>query len=282
MKLDLKPTKTPDSFPRVFFNRQTRSDDVVEYAVCSYNSHTNEAGKTIKTDVRRIGVIHGADGLGKIEFNARFLRYHPEFKGLEVRRMRASKGGKMDVVCFELPPPQLEVSGGGLCLSSELESGGVFSNSEQDTKLESPVFTSSYRVYYEDTDAGGIVYHANYLKFCERARTDFLRDGLGIKQSTMLQESKKGFVITSIEAKFISSAHLDELLTVSCEPLQVKRASLKIYQEIKNEEGKVLFAMSSTLGFVDLARGRPEAIPEDVRDFFQRYVVSSEKEKRRV
>ena len=95
------------------------------------------------------------------------------------------------------------------------------------------MFTHQSRVYYEDTDAGGIVYYANYLKFCERARTEWLR-GMGMAQSTML-EQKQGFVIKSIKGNYISSAKLDDLLTVTCIPTKVGFTSLKIFQQVYNQ-----------------------------------------------
>ena len=96
--------------------------------------------------------------------------------------------------------------------------------------MTAKVFTNQSRVYYEDTDAGGIVYYANYLKFCERARTEWLR-GMGMSQSSML-EQKQGFVIKNIKGNYISSAKLDDLLTVTCIPTKARFASLKIFQQV--------------------------------------------------
>ena len=67
-------------------------------------------------------------------------------------------------------------------------------------------FSVNYRVYYEDTDAGGIVYHANYLKFCERARTEWLRT-MGMSQNKML-EDKEGFVIVNLSARYSTVPNL--------------------------------------------------------------------------
>ena len=73
-------------------------------------------------------------------------------------------------------------------------------------------FCSSFRVYYEDTDAGGIVYHANYLKFCERVRSDFVREVVGFSQRDALkgatQGTGHGFVMTKFNGKFIAPAQL--------------------------------------------------------------------------
>ena len=99
--------------------------------------------------------------------------------------------------------------------------------------METKVFSHNSRVYYEDTDAGGIVYYANYLKFCERARTEWLR-GMNLSQCKMLEE-KKGFVIRKIKGSYISSARLDDYLTVTCIPKKVKFASLEVYQQVFNQ-----------------------------------------------
>ena len=73
------------------------------------------------------------------------------------------------------------------------------------------VFSRTFRVYYEDTDAGGRVYHANYLKFCERTRTDFVREVLGYRQSEHLQADQKGFVVTKLNAAFMAGAGLAKM-----------------------------------------------------------------------
>ena len=105
------------------------------------------------------------------------------------------------------------------------------------------------RIYYEDTDAGGIVYHTNYIKFCERARSEaFFQAGLNF--------TKEGgyFVVSSIEAKFIASAVLGDEVFVRTKILELKKASLVLGQEIykfddKNAE-KLLFRATITLAFM--------------------------------
>ena len=126
------------------------------------------------------------------------------------------------------------------------------------------VFKSEFRVYYEDTDVGGRVYHANYLKFCERTRTDFVREVLGYKQSEHLQEDKKGFVVSSLKARFLAGAKLEDELIVTCIPVSLRKASLEMYQEVIDKHSqKVLFAMQSTIAYVNFATDRPEVIPEE-------------------
>ncbi|WP_459813499.1 YbgC/FadM family acyl-CoA thioesterase [Campylobacter concisus] len=105
------------------------------------------------------------------------------------------------------------------------------------------------RIYYEDTDVGGIVYHTNYIKFCERARSEaFFQAGLNF--------AKEGgyFVVSSIEAKFIASAVLGDEVFVRTKILELKKASLVLEQEIykfddKNAE-KLLFRATITLAFM--------------------------------
>ena len=74
----------------------------------------------------------------------------------------------------------------------------------------------SYRIYYEDTDAGGVVYYANYLKFFERARTDFLRD-LGVSQNELMDKEKIAFVVRKCEIHYVKPAKLDDLVEIEIE-----------------------------------------------------------------
>ncbi len=105
------------------------------------------------------------------------------------------------------------------------------------------------RIYYEDTDAGGIVYHTNYIKFCERARSEaFFKAGLNFTKESGY------FVVLSLEAKFIASAVLGDEVFVRTKILELKKASLVLEQEIykfddKNVE-KLLFRATITLAFM--------------------------------
>ena len=117
------------------------------------------------------------------------------------------------------------------------------------------------RVYYDDTDAGGVVYHANYLKFCERARSDlFYEKG----KSPAINGGH--FVVRRLEADFIKSAKLGDLIEVKTKLLELKNASLLLHQEVLKEE-EVLFRMTSTLAFVK--EGKPMRIDEETKAFFQ-------------
>ncbi len=93
------------------------------------------------------------------------------------------------------------------------------------------MFSFPIRVYWEDTDAGGIVFYANYLKFMERARTEWLRS-LGISQFALKQETGGMFVVTDTQLKYLQPARLDDVLLVSCAMLAKGRATLQITQKI--------------------------------------------------
>lgn len=95
----------------------------------------------------------------------------------------------------------------------------------------STAFTHPVRVYWEDTDAGGIVFYANYLKFMERARTEWLRS-LGVEQRALKERSGGMFVVTETQLKYLSPARLDDVLIVSAEIIEKGRSSLKIKQQI--------------------------------------------------
>ncbi|NMP16763.1 MULTISPECIES: tol-pal system-associated acyl-CoA thioesterase [unclassified Thalassotalea] len=121
-------------------------------------------------------------------------------------------------------------------------------------------FTYQLRVYYEDTDAGGIVYYANYLKFAERARTEWLR-ALGINQSFFL-EQKLGFVVRKVEMDNKASAKLDDLLTITTTISNLKKASLQFKQDIHNQDGVLLCSISVLVASVNLEKARPCPIPQ--------------------
>ncbi|WP_345980937.1 YbgC/FadM family acyl-CoA thioesterase [Sulfurimonas sp. HSL3-2] len=101
------------------------------------------------------------------------------------------------------------------------------------------------RVYYEDTDVGGVVFYANYLKFCERARSEaFFERGL----SPVMQNGH--FVVKELTASYNSSAKLGDILHVKTSLVELKKVSFKLHQEVYRDEEK-LFEMDITLAFVD-------------------------------
>jgi len=116
------------------------------------------------------------------------------------------------------------------------------------------------RVYYEDTDAGGVVYHANYLKFFERARTEMLR-AMGYEQDELL--AKKGilFVVRSVQVDYLKPARFNEQLQVSAEVIMAKNASLAFEQEI-TRGNDVLCKSIIRIACLDAGTMRPKAIPK--------------------
>ena len=120
-------------------------------------------------------------------------------------------------------------------------------------------FALPVRVYYEDTDAGGVVYYANYLKFCERARTEWLRT-LGVSQQTLIDEQRLAFVVRSLQADYLASARLDDALTVVTRVATLRRASILFEQQVMRGQ-ELLFTTRVLLASIDLHRQKPVAIP---------------------
>ncbi len=126
-------------------------------------------------------------------------------------------------------------------------------------------FTWPVRVYWEDTDAGGIVYYANYLKFMERARTELLRS-FGIHQSRLAQERGLIFAIVSLSLDYRLPARLDDLLMVTCEVATEGRASFVFEQSIWRErvDGELLSTGRTRVACVDAKSLRPRPLPEEL------------------
>jgi acyl-CoA thioester hydrolase len=119
-------------------------------------------------------------------------------------------------------------------------------------------FIWNVRVYYEDTDAGGIVYYANYLKFFERARTEWLR-ALDVNQHTLLAEHDALFVVKSVSAEYHAPARLDDELKLTVSIEKIGRASIVFQQEAWRGE-QLLNTARVKVGCVD-ASLRPRAVP---------------------
>ncbi len=99
-----------------------------------------------------------------------------------------------------------------------------------DTAQRVPAFQHALRVYWEDTDAGGVVFYANYLKFFERARTEWLRT-LGVGQQALREASGAIFVVSDTTLRYLSPARLDDLLHISVMPVETGRASMTLQQQ---------------------------------------------------
>lgn len=122
------------------------------------------------------------------------------------------------------------------------------------------LFTTTVRIYYEDTDAGGIVYYANYLKFFERARTEWLR-ALGIQQQQLLDDEGAAFVVRSATVDYLAGARLDDELSLRLQVEKLGRASVQFSQQAWRSDTLVA-AASVKIGCVDAATMRPRAVPD--------------------
>lgn len=131
---------------------------------------------------------------------------------------------------------------------------------------DSPDFTLRVRVYYEDTDAGGIVYHANWLRWFERARTDWLRM-LGVEHSRMLAQDGVGFVVRDLSIDYRRPARLDEELLIDVRLAEARRATWTLVQHARRpEHDEALVRATLRIAAVHLASGRPTAIPKDLAE----------------
>ncbi|WP_137388166.1 tol-pal system-associated acyl-CoA thioesterase [Rhodoligotrophos defluvii] len=124
------------------------------------------------------------------------------------------------------------------------------------------------RVYYEDTDFSGFVYHANYLKFCERARSDWLRL-IGLHHHELMEREEGaggglGFVVRRLTADFLKPAVMDDVLEVVTDAVALTRARLTLSQTILRGEER-LFVLTVTVAVVD-RRGRPRRLPQQLLD----------------
>lgn len=122
-------------------------------------------------------------------------------------------------------------------------------------------FQFQVRVYYEDTDLGGVVYYANYLRFFERARSEWLRS-LGVNQERMAAVEGVGFVVARAEIDFKAGARLDDLLTVSVKPVEVKRSYLWLEQEARLEDGRLCASARIQAACVRHKDMKPLPLPE--------------------
>lgn len=130
-----------------------------------------------------------------------------------------------------------------------------------------------YRVYYEDTDAGGIMYHGNFINFCERGRSELLRE-IGLPASQVVEKLGTGFVVRHLEAEYLKMARLDDLLTVKTALKSMKNSSFTMEQTIfmdENNQKVAVFKMDVTLVCIDMA-GKPTRIPDALRQKFDDYL----------
>ena len=121
------------------------------------------------------------------------------------------------------------------------------------------------RVYYEDTDSGGVVYYANYLKFLERARTEWLRS-FGVQQDELAQQDGLIFAVRSVQLEYVKPAKFNDLLDVSVAISKAGKASLTFDQTICQAEGdkQLLCAGQVKIACLTADTLRPQAIPEKI------------------
>ena len=122
----------------------------------------------------------------------------------------------------------------------------------------------SIRVYWEDTDAGGVVFYANYLRFFERARTEWLR-GLGVGQQRLRDEAGLLFVVSDTRVRYLSPARLDDTLHVTVSVREAGRASMRLAQQAWRD-GTLLADGDIRIGCVDAGTFRPQRIPSSILD----------------
>ena len=138
-------------------------------------------------------------------------------------------------------------------------------------------FNWPVRVYWEDTDAGGIVYYANYLKFFERARTEWLRS-LGLAQSELAAQSGLVFVVADLQLRYAAPARLDDALQIQLRVQDLGAASLQVAQQAWRTDAQgapatLLCEASVRVGCVQSASLRPARIPADVRARITRWTA---------
>jgi acyl-CoA thioester hydrolase len=129
--------------------------------------------------------------------------------------------------------------------------------------LSNQTFSWPVRVYYEDTDAGGVVYHSQYLNFFERARTEWLRHA-GFEHQTLREQFGLVFVVHSLQVQFKKPAKLDDMLRISSQIAKLGRGSFEFFQQISVNQ-HVLVEAQVKLACVDAVTFKPIAIPAQIR-----------------
>ena len=127
-------------------------------------------------------------------------------------------------------------------------------------------FSWPVRVYYEDTDAGGVVFYANYLKYLERARTEYLRN-LGYEQDALMSESGIIFAVRSLQIDYLKPARFNQMLQVSAQVKQLKKASLEFAQQITHDS-QFLVTADVRIACLDVNTLKPKAIPDFLLQHF--------------
>lgn len=129
------------------------------------------------------------------------------------------------------------------------------------------------RIYYEDTDSGGIVYYANYLKYAERARTEFLRE-MGIESRQMMETLGIGLAVRRSNIEYLRPAKLDDEVIVETALQKVGGASMEMRQTIMRGD-EDLVQMDIKLGSINFESGRPSALPKDLKAALEKRMNAS-------
>ena len=123
------------------------------------------------------------------------------------------------------------------------------------------MFSFPVKVYYEDTDSGGVVYYANYLKFTERARTNMIQE-LGFKLNQLKDDYDCLFIVKKVNCEYLQSTKLEDILEVHSKIIQVKNASFELDQNIFRDH-KIIFQSNIIMVCVN-TEGKPKKIPENI------------------
>ena len=129
---------------------------------------------------------------------------------------------------------------------------------------KSKIFSLPVRVYFQDTDAGGVVYHASYVNFMERARTEWLRESYGYSNAGFMKEFGMVFVVRKLELNYLKPALLDDLLDVTAQIKEVGRSRIVLLQTVRRGT-EVLTEAEVHLVCVSLESFKPVGVPEVLR-----------------
>ena len=137
--------------------------------------------------------------------------------------------------------------------------------------MTNPSCNIPIRIYYEDTDAGGIVYHASFLRFAERGRSEWLRENGLIKNSELLDKHGFHFVVRHIAIDYLASARLDDLLVVQTSVIDLGNASFTMHQKI-SRDAQAIADMKVVLVCINAA-GKAVRVPKVLRDILEREII---------
>ena len=130
---------------------------------------------------------------------------------------------------------------------------------------EAAIFSVPVRVYFQDTDAGGVVYHGSYVNFLERARTEWLRECYGYSNADLMKQFGVVFVVRSLKLDYLKPALLDDLLTVSAQLKETGRSRITLQQSVMRGE-KILVEAEIHLVCVTVDGFKPVSVPEVLRE----------------